>query len=189
MGLLDFFSRRTRPEDSDQGDAPRCDHYSFAHVALRDAAFQNPVQTVTELASAESPGRIAILWDTVEQLCEDHGEPVTLNPEDILIHTVPIDARPCVLIEMPAAARKTEAFFVALVLRIDLNNPDAGFDVEPLRYLTLEFSETNSIDEVQTVIGEWNRDGTHNSLGSGPEPDIAAFVTSIEKILTSRKLD
>ena len=155
---------------------------------LRDAAFQNPVQIVTELASSEAQTRIAALWETVEHICEEHGEAVTLAPEDILIHKVPIGACPCALVEMPAAARKTEAFFVALVLRIDLINPDAGFDIEPLRYLTLEFSATNSIDEVRTVIGEWHRDGTHHSLGSGPEPDIAAFAASIAKILTSRKL-
>ncbi len=188
MGLLDFFTRRTRSKGGHREDAPRCDHYSFAHVVLRDAAFQNPVQIVAELASAEAPTRIALLWETVEQICDEHGEPVTLEPEDILIHTVPINAHPCVLIEMPAAARKTEAFFVALVLRIDLNNREAGFDIDPLRYLTLEFSATNSIDEVQTVIGEWNRDATHHSLGAGPEPEVAAFVASIEKILASRKL-
>jgi hypothetical protein len=189
MGLLDFFTRRSRPKGGHRDEAPRCDHYSFSHVVLRDAAFQNPVQIVSELASAESATRIAALWETVEQICEDHKEPVTLEPDDILTHTVPIDARPCVLVEMPAAARKTEAFFVALILRIDLNNREAGFDIEPLKYLTLEFAETNSIDEVQTVIGEWNRDGTHHSLGTGPEPDLTAFVASVEKILASRKLD
>jgi hypothetical protein len=189
MGFLDFFSRRPRSNAGHRKDAPRCDHYSFAHTVLRDAAFQNPVQTVTELASSEAENRVAVLWEIVEQICEEHGEPVTLEPEDILIHKVPIGTSPCALVEMPAAARKTEAFFIALVLRIDLNNPDAGFEIEPLRYLTLEFSATNSIDEVQTVIGEWNRDGTHHSLGPGPEPDIAAFATSVEKILTCRKLD
>jgi hypothetical protein len=189
MGFLDFLTRRTRSKGGSREDAPRCDHYSFAHVVLRDAAFQNPVQIVSELASAESATRIAALWGAVEQTCKEHKEPVTLSPDDILTHTVPIDARPCVLVEMPAAARKTEAFFVAVVLRIDLNNREAGFDIEPLRYLTLEFSATNSIDEVQTVIGEWHRDGTHHSLGPGPEPDIAAFVASVEKILAGRKLD
>lgn len=189
MGLFDFFSRRTRPDDNNREDTPRCDHYSFAHVVLRDEAFLNPVQCVTELASSESLTRISALWETVEHICSEHGEPVTLEPEDILIHKVPVGAWPCALVEMPAAARKTEAFFVALVLRIDLNDPEGGFETEPLRFLTLEFSATNSIDEVQTVIGEWNRDGSHVSLGPGPEPHLAAFVTCVEKIMTSRKLD
>ncbi|MBI1314609.1 hypothetical protein GC176_25230 [bacterium] len=188
MGLLDFFSRRTRLDSGDRQDAPRCDHYSFAHVVLRDDAFQNPVQCVAELASSNSLTRVSDLWETVEQICEEHGEPVTLDPEDILIHKVPIGSWPCALIEMPAAARKTEAFFVALVLKVDLSNDDARFETEPLRYLTLEFSDTNSIDEIKTVIGEWGRHGTHTSLGPGPAPTITAFAERVEQIVTGRRL-
>ena len=189
MGLFDFFSRRKRPNNGDREDQPRCDHYSFAHVVLRDAAFQNPVQFVTELASADPRERIASLWKSVEQICEQHNEPVSLEPEDILIHKVPIGPWPCALVELPAAARKTEAFFVALVLKVDLSREERRFEPEPLRFLTLEFADTNAIDEVQTVLGEWNRDGSHELLGPGPEPDLEGFVTAIEKLLTSQRLD
>lgn len=188
MGLIDFFSRRARAEQNDRKDAPRCDHYSFSHIVLRDHAFQNPVSVVTELASASSHTSISDLWDAVEDICREHGEPVTLDPDDILIHKLAVETWPCALVEMPAAARKTEAFFVALVLTIDLNNPEAAVPPCPLRYLTLEFSETNSIDEVQTILGEWNQDGTHTSLGPGPEPNAESFILCIRKHLTSRKL-
>ncbi len=189
MGLFDFFSRRSRSDGKPEGDSPRCDHYSFAHLVLRDDAFDNPVQCVTQLASSDSLAHIANLWETVEQICEEHGEPVTLEPEDILVHQVAVGSWPCALIEMPAAAHKTEAFFVALVLKVDLNDRDRGFEAEPLRLFTLEFSETNSIDEIQTVIGEWNRDGTHSSLGPGPDPELEAFVASIGQIMAGRRIN
>ncbi|MHC4875536.1 MAG: hypothetical protein ACYTGL_03490 [Planctomycetota bacterium] len=189
MGLFDFFSRRSRADAAPEGDSPRCDHYSFAHVVLRDDAFDNPVQCVTQLASADSMSYIANLWESVKHISEEHGEPVTLEPEDILVHQVAVGSWPCALIEMPAAAHKTEAFFVALVLKVDLADRDRGFEAEPLSLFTLEFSETNSIDEIQTVIGEWSRDGTHASLGPGPEPEPEAFVSSIEQIMTGRRLN
>ena len=53
MGLLNFFSRRGGQDES-PGNEARNDHYTFPHTVLREAAFADPTECVTTLASADA---------------------------------------------------------------------------------------------------------------------------------------
>lgn len=184
MGLFEFFFRRSDrgSESGIHGNEPRCDHSTLTHVVLRQAAFDRPTQFVTELAAPSGEGLPASLWESVAEICTDQNQPFEIDPDDILLHKLTVGSWPCAIVEMPSAAFPTEAFFIALILTIDLADRDQGFGEVPLRYLTLEFDCTDD-DEIQTVIGEWSQDGTHFDHGAGPEPTLGAFVTRIAEII------
>ena len=189
MGLLDFFSRLTGQRESGAlpDDGPRCDHYTFTHVALRRAVFQDPAGCVAALGSSEVDSLIDRLWEEVLETCRAFEVEAVINPRDIMVHQVKAGSFPCTLIEMPAPERPTEAFFVAMLLMIDFANPDQGFQVSPVRYFTLENGEPDD-DEITTVVGEWMADETHATHGPGPWPTADEFVECITGIVGRRRL-
>ena len=190
MGLREFFTRRLGRAGGagrDGHSEPRCDHYSFAHVVLRDAAFQNPAGCVTTLASENSAEFLNGLWHSVGLLCEEHGQAMTVDPNDILIHKLPIGPYPCALIEMPTPQFATEAFFIALVLSVDLLNRSPQQPAKSLWYLTLEYSKLADCD-IETVIGEWDSAGRHEARGPGPAPELDTFTARVRDIVLDRRL-
>lgn len=186
MGLFDFFSRGSGSKSQSRTE-PRCDHYSFAHVVLRNAAFDNPTQCVTSLASTDGKQYLSEIWDNVVDTCKKHNQPIELTLDDILIHKLRIGPFPCTILEMPAPHFATEAFFVALILTVDITDQSQNMSSGSVRYLTLENGEPNE-EIVQTVIGEWTAKGSHNNLGPGPYPDLGEFVTKITELVLRQGL-
>jgi len=181
MGLFDLFSRRAN-DSSDLSSEPRCDHYFFAHVVLRKAVFTNPVHCVTSLASSDCRQYLSELWDEVIAECERHRQGASLRLDDILIHKLRVGAFPCTLVEMPSPQYSTEAFFVAIILTVDITDQSQAMSVDSVRFLTLENGEPHE-EEVHTVLGEWSSDGKHTTLGVGPYPELSEFVTSITGLI------
>ena len=186
MGLFDFFSKGSGGK-SRSGTDPRCDHYTFAHVVLREAAFENPTKCVTSLASTDGKQYLSELWNAVLETCKDHNQPVELTLDDILTHKLRVGPFPCTILEMPAPHFATEAFFVALILTVDITDQSRNMSNGSVRYLTLENGEPNE-EEVQTVIGEWSTEGKHNNLGPGPYPDLSEFVARITELVSQPSL-
>tara|TARA_R110002072_G_scaffold302710_2_gene487656 strand:- start:181335 stop:181913 length:579 start_codon:yes stop_codon:yes gene_type:complete len=186
MGLFDFFSRGSGGK-SQSGVDPRCDHYSFAHVVLRKAAFENPTKCVTSLASPSGKEYLSELWNQVLETCKQHNQPIELTLDDILIHKLRVGPFPCTILEMPAPHFATEAFFVALVLTVDITDQSQNMSDGSVRFFTLENGEPNE-EEVQTVIGEWTADGKHSNLGPGTYPELSEFVTKITDLVLQPSL-
>jgi hypothetical protein len=88
---------------------------------------------------------------------------------------------------MPAPHFATEAFFVALILTVDITDQSQNMTSGSVRYLTLENGEPNE-EEVQTVVGEWSADGRHTTLGPGPYPDLSDFVARITDLVLQPSL-
>lgn len=187
MGLFDFLTRQSGREGQ-AGTDPRCDHYSFAHSILRKAAVDNPTKCVTALASTDGDAFLAELWNEVIDVCEEYKQPVNVSPDDILIHKLRIGPFPCTLLEMPAAQFPTEAFFVAIVLTVDMTDQSGSVAEHSMRYLTLEHKEIDD-DEIQTVVGEWMNDDTHVSHGDGPDPELEGFVAHLTELVCGRNLN
>ena len=188
MGLFKrLFSGRKRRDVVSGEDGPRCDHYSFTHVVLRKAAFDKPAHAVTKLASPEAGDMLNDLWSEVEAVCDLHGQPIRIDPADILIHKLRVGDFPCTLFEMPTPACPTEAFMVALVLTIDLANADREFESAPMRYFTLELAKSEN-REITTVIGEWFADESHQTHGPGPEPQVELFAAAITRLTNQRRV-
>ncbi|MFT5322493.1 MAG: hypothetical protein ACI8P0_000328 [Planctomycetaceae bacterium] len=186
MGLFDFFSRGASGKGQ-SGTDPRCDHYSFAHVVLRKAAFENPTKCVTSLASPDGKAYLSELWNEVVETCKQHNQPIELTLDDILIHKLRVGPFPCTILEMPAPHFATEAFFVGLILTVDITDQSQNMSDGSVRFFTLENGEPTE-EEVQTVIGEWSADGRHTTLGPGPYPDLSDFVARITDVVTQPSL-
>jgi len=182
MGLLDFITRRSKPSVQRSGqNAARCDHYTFSHVVLRDAVFENPPHVVAQLA-AGSGDFIATLWEQVLSICQHFQQPATVNPDDILVHKIPVGTFPCTLIEMPTPQFETEAFFIALVLTLDMADQSWKDGSRVVRFLTLEFVKGDE-QELVTVMGEWTSPERYISHGPGPYPNVAGFVAKIAELV------
>ena len=184
MGLFDFFSRGSSGSGQ-SGTEPRCDHYSFAHVVLRKAAFDNPTQCVTSLASANGRQYLTELWNDVISICETNHQPVEMTLDDILIHKLRIGTFPCTLLEMPSPQFCTEAFFVAIILTVDITDQSQNMSANSVRYLTLENGEPHE-EEIHTVLDWVNGFRTEPTpvLVRGLIPNLASLWR--ESLISSR---
>lgn len=194
MGLFDFFKRkrgkREEPVPPDAASAdlpetptrlreerPHSHHYIFAHVALRQVAFENPLSCLGLLGSPDAMKFITGLWASVDSHCRERGETSTINPAEIVVHRLRIGNYPCAVVEMPEPWFMTGAYFVALVLAVPLAEVDPDLKDPPLLYYTLE--KGASLDGGEpTVLCSWTKD-IHSNYGSGPEPTLEAFVRAV----------
>jgi hypothetical protein len=161
-------------------DRPHCHHYSFAHLALRQAAFDHPPACLGLLASLEASGFLADLWQQVDEHCRSRGETSTINPAEFIVHKLCLGDYPCAIVEMPEPWFVTGAHFIALILHVPLDQIDPQDRDAPLLYFTLERGA--SLDGVErTVLCSWTNDGMHCNHGSGPEPSLKAFVQYLEE--------
>ncbi|NVB38819.1 hypothetical protein G6O69_13340 [Pseudenhygromyxa sp. WMMC2535] len=161
---------------------PRCVHYQFAHVALRQLIFSEP-RFVRALWELEDPR--ALLDDIAVQVtreCRRQGEGGALHVDELGLHRLTIGSYPCVIIELPEPGATTEAFMVALVDLDGEGSEDPAEDAAPRRrYFTLEYSAHR--EAPHTVLAEWTSQGSHMNMGGGPEPSVEAFVTAIARLI------
>jgi hypothetical protein len=164
------------------GTEPRCQHYFFAHYALRQAAFDDPLACLAILASPKEREFLASLWASVARHCEGHGEASGLSVEDVTVYRLRVGEAPCAVIQMPPPRGTTEAYFVAMLLHL----PPSGKVNEPadinLRYFTLEKGSSMG-GASRTVLCEWTKDGSHVNFGEGPEAELSAFIAAVDERL------
>ncbi len=187
MGLFDFFRRKqpkpAAPDLVEQDlDEPRCHHYTFAHLALRSVAQEQPLAFLGVLASPDARRFLANLFQSVSEHCKEREPKPDFGIEDVAVHPVRIGHYPCAVIEMPRPRATTETFFVAAVLLADLDQglPDSK-DVK-LRYFTLEKGFVIG-GPPRTVLCEWTAEGSHVNYGDGPEPQLEAFTEAVREML------
>jgi hypothetical protein len=191
MGHFDFL-RRKAPQlpdpNSEQLDYPRCHHYALAHVALRSAAFCDPLGYLSVLASPKArrfPARLLRSVSDSEHCRQEEPQP-DFTIEDIAVHLVRAGRYPCAVIELPRPKATTEAYFTAAVL---LAVPEDGMpETAPLelRYFTLEKGFVLA-GPPRTVLCEWTFDGTHLTFGDGPATQLEAFVRAVEELASMSK--
>ena len=190
MGLFDFFWRKPAAEPiSDRAPVPepRCHHYTLAHLALRDAAFEHPLAVLSVLASPQAQEFLAEVFRSVATHCREREPRPDFQPEDVKIHTVRVSRYPCAVIEMPTPRTAAEAYFVAAVLLADPTKELPVSKEVQLRYITLEEGFVFPGAPPRTVLAEWTADRTHVNFGDGPPPQLEAFVAAIEgKLAESR---
>jgi hypothetical protein len=184
MGLFDWFRRKADPPPEawsadDLLTDPRCDHYAFAHQALRAVALDNPLGCLAVLASPDARPFLADLVRSVTEFCRDRGmEPSAgLAVDDLTVHRVRALGHPCAVVEMPAPRAAAEAHYVAIALTAEPSeNPEA-------RYFTLE--KGLQLDgAARAVLCEWTADGTHRNYGDGPPLGVERFLRAIEDLLS-----
>lgn len=168
------------------GGQPRCRHYVFAHVALRQVAFEYPVEIIAALGSEKADALIDDLWQSVEQACSDQGpdDRAPVDRQAIRIHRVRVGVYPTAIVEMPTPIATTEAYFAAVVLCVDPEATGLSKEDIEVRYFTLEFgAKLAPGDEDRTVLCEWTEDGSHANMGDGPIADVSLFAKAIKAVV------
>ena len=188
MGFFDFLRPKparslSRDRVEDDLDEPRCAHYTLAHVALREFALRRPLDFIEILATPEARRLLSYLLERVSDSCEGSGSGPDFDVDDLKVHTARVGDYPCAIVEMPRPRAMAEAYFVAAVLNIKLDEESPGPADPTLRYFTLE--KGLSLDgSHRTVLCEWTADGTHSNYGDGPPPQLESFVPALEKMVS-----
>lgn len=175
MGFLDYF--RT---SAGRFQAPRCSHYTFAHLAFRTVALGDP-HTVLAVLADDTEGRAFLvrLLESVAEDCKKRERGPHLSIDEVSIHCARVGTYPAVAIEFPEPQAYTECYLVCLV---NLSDPDAvGMTPAPPRYFTLELGEGEEGDQI-TILGEWDGSG-HLHHGEGPAPQLGEFLAAVSRIL------
>lgn len=164
---------------TEEGEAPRVQHYRFAHVYFRERVMSAPRAMVSNLEGESGVRRLRFYWMSDALAVRPFGEE--------FIEADGLDCFPVwfseqhygVIVKLPRPERMTEAFFVAIILR------DTGEDAQvSCRYITLELSK-NDDGTGRTALCEWVK-GSHFNYGSGPLPEAEAFTTAVRELVLSR---
>ena len=158
----------------------RCGHYTFAHVALRQIAFDDPLTFLGVLASPDAMRFLADVLRQVREHCKDVEPLADFSVEEVTVHKRRIGRFPCAIIEMPPPQEVPEAFFVGAVLLVDPTQEIDESKGVDLHYYTLE---KGAVFEgvPRTVLCEWTADGSHLNFGFGPPPTVDAFFGVLEE--------
>ena len=130
MGVFDFLKRgkgRAGPGGGPERAKPRDQHYAFAHILLRQLAFENPVGCVGMLHSPEKDKTLAALWEDVAKHCRKNGmaDGVVVGPPPT-VRPAPVGRFPSCIVTMPEPQGPTEAYFIAIVLHVDVEALRSG---------------------------------------------------------------
>ena len=160
-------------------DAPRRQHYYFAHIYLRDRAFDHPKLLVDKLREETATKYLSFLW--LSRGMASKAEEDDFIPADGL-QCFPIDIGDeyyGALVQFPTPKKMTECYFVAVILPVDANA-----STQP-NFFTLEFTINNDGSE-DTVVGKWNSSGSHFNLVAESAPEKEVFVETIRKLMLER---
>lgn len=150
-------------------DKPRPHHYEFAHRALPAMA----AGLGREIIDVALAGNLDVGLHSTWTMLGKRLSPGNRLPPDGLTGTgVSLEQSDLVVITFPPAERIAEAHFAAVVI---------SRDQTAVRYFTLELSRGES-GGIVTSIGEW-ADGRHVHHGTGPAPDLGAFVAALAELL------
>jgi hypothetical protein len=162
-------------------------HYPFAHIALRQVAFAHPVRIFAILASEDAARLFDDLIAHMESLTPS-SPPCRFRGVDVKVHPCAFQGRPCAIVEMPEPQEAVQAYFVAIVSRLQFEELDAALEDPPegelLDYYTFERPVVIS-DDRPTVFCRWTADNTHSNMGDGPPPTLARVKEFLEAHVAS----
>jgi hypothetical protein len=167
---------RRAPAVGGEKDAPRRQHYHFAHVALREKAMSFPKALVDNLRGESGLRRLSFYWTSVAMAVK-RAEEEFIPADGLACFAVDLSEEYYgVVVQLPPPERMAEAYFVAIIVR------DSGDDTNVrCRYITLELGR-NEDGSRRTVLGEW-KDGSHFSYRSGPPPGREAFIEAVRSLI------
>lgn len=159
--------------------SPRNQHYYFAHVALRALAGEDPERLITALAAPESENFLIDLWNAVgKDVAQGGDEPQpAVIPAGLEAVPARVAGRSAALVVLPPPRAATEAYFVAIVLNHELDEPAKPSPEPEFYYFTLERGIASD-GSPRTIFCQWE-DSVHKNFGDGPPADARAFLDYI----------
>jgi hypothetical protein len=196
MGFLDRFRRKPKSFEDLIKDLPKARtlHYVFAHIALRQLAFEHPLGVVGTLHSPKAAEFLRSVWDDVAEQVKRNGEPVDIDASALAVSPVRVGDYPCALVRLPPPQAATECYYVALVLHVDLREEAAAAAEPPpekprLSYFTLEYGASLDGSE-RSVVCAWDEAGSHLNYGDGPWPPAPeAFAGAVTRLIRRDNAD
>lgn len=153
-------------------EAPRQQHYYFAHQFLAEKVSRSPALTVQELSEESGLGYLKTLWVTVGLGAKGPGDEfISADGLGLFPFSIGNESRG-VIVEFPEPRGPAEAFFVAILVPADAKPGEKS----RYHYITLELSPSRPS---RTIMGGWTV-GMHANYGAGPEPDLFAFKAAVE---------
>jgi hypothetical protein len=147
----------------------------FAHRVMPAIFYGDPAMFTRYLAQ-DKGNFLRFYWDKLTERIEkpeERVDPTGLSGE-VRILDKNVQAG---LIIMPLPEKVAEAYFV-----VTLYHPE--FKGAPLaRYYTLELGNNFLTQQDYTVFCQWTADQAHGNMGEGPEPQIDAFLATVEATL------
>ncbi len=158
-------------------------HYLFAHIWLRQIAYAQPAGIFGVLASSSRTSFLDNLLTRIDEKLTD-CVPRSFTAADIQFFPCLIDERPCAILQMPPPQKTPEAFFVAIMSRLRVEEVAAAQKKEngmlmAIDYYTLERPLPDA--GIPSVFCGWSQDGVHVNYGAGAEPILEAFKKLLEK--------
>ena len=153
--------------------APRPAHHLYAHRGLPHTFLRNPPGILAILAGEDALEFLRGMWEVVEKELppEDHIGSKGLGIDVFAID----DDTHAVVVTMPRPQREFEAFYVALVARLEGDEPLS-------RVFSLVLTSPPTADPEAAML-EWNAQGEHEFVEQRADIDPAAFVDAIETVL------
>jgi hypothetical protein len=160
-------------------------HYMFAHHALRQVGMRDPLFLLQVLPS---PNGGRFLADLLGQVAQHAGVEPDFTADQVSFRGFRVAGRPAAVLQLPPPQEVGEAWFVALVVDVDLSQePAADAPPPPARFFTLEHGTHFSTNEPRTVLCEWTAAGAHRNFGDGPAPELRAFLGRVEALIQGDK--
>ncbi len=183
------FKRKDRPADESLAGLlkeimPPPHHYEFAHRALREICMSDPCRFFVTVAKPET--RASFFDEVWQEVCRMYaeGKQPTFSMADVKVEVKRVGDYPVLLITMPRPEFITQAYMVAIVLKIRFEElkttlvnalmNGAGQPRPEVRYFVLEEGTG------RTVLCAWDTAGEHINYGDGPPPDPEEFLKAIQ---------
>lgn len=156
-----------------ENDKPRQAYYTFAHQALPEVFFSDPLLMIKTLQE-NGAAFLRYIWNKTEQYADAVEEG---NSELIAVELSKINEMDMALVTLPLPQKRTEAYFIAMLAGVGGLRP---------RYITLEYG-LDLNERPYTVLGEWTEDNLHVNHGVGPQADTAEFLKAVKALLLANK--
>lgn len=167
-----------KPFDTAKPESPH--HYVFAHVALRQACFANPVRFFALMASPYRQEFLDGLWQQICAVCDQDGK-AQFSLKDVSIQMGRIGEYPAIVVQMPTPRHVPEAYMVCIVLKVPIEDLESEIPDAQVRYFTLE-KGVNISGGDRTVLCAWEGE-KHINFGDGPEATVTAFLDAIQELI------
>ncbi|MEM6990968.1 MAG: hypothetical protein AAF721_10735 [Myxococcota bacterium] len=152
---------------------PRGAHHLYAHRGLPHTFLRNPPGILQILASEDALEFLSGMWGVVEKELppEEH-----IGSDGLAIGVFPMENEThAAVVTMPRPQREFEAFYVALVAKLEGNDAFA-------RVFSLVLTSPPTTDPEAAIL-EWNAQGEHEFVEQRADVDPGAFVDAIETVL------
>lgn len=152
---------------------PRRQHYDFAHRILPKLVAENADRVLDILAGEQGESFLDQMWRFSGENVPE-GQRIAERPVRHVRHLPP--GTLAVVLALPSPAAVTEAHFVAVV----------STQPKGARYFTLELGVDFPSEDPRTVFCEW-AGGSHVNFGTGPAPELGAFLDAVEAQVSPRQ--